>query len=74
MGVRTFPAITTGGGGGAGGLGGLCGGPVHPECGQGRGSGRGIPLGFPFGSCGVSGWVAVGTGVACKDLKEPVKV
>jgi len=34
LGVATFPAMITGGGGGAGGLGGLCGGPVLPECGR----------------------------------------
>jgi len=30
-------------------------------------------LGFPFGIGGASGWVAVGTGVACEDLKELAK-
>ena len=29
---------------------------------------------FPFGTCGVSGWVAVGTGVVCEDLEELVRV
>jgi len=31
-------------------------------------------LGFPFSTGGASGWVAVGTGVACKDLEELAKV
>jgi len=31
-------------------------------------------LGFPFGTSGVSDYVAVGTGVACKDLEELAKV
>ena len=31
-------------------------------------------MGFPFGTGVVSGWVAAGTGVACKDLEEPVRV
>jgi len=31
-------------------------------------------LGFPFGTGGVSGWVAAGTGVACEDLEELVRV
>jgi len=31
-------------------------------------------LGFPFGTGGVSGWVVIGTGVACKGLKELAKV
>jgi len=31
-------------------------------------------LGFPFGTGGVSGWVAVGTGVACKGLEELARV
>ena len=29
---------------------------------------------FPFSICGVSGWVAVGTGEACKDLEALAKV
>jgi len=31
-------------------------------------------LGFPFDVGGTSGWVAAGTGVVCKDLKEMAKV
>jgi len=31
-------------------------------------------LGFPFGTGGVSGWVAAGTGAACKDLEELARV
>jgi len=31
-------------------------------------------LGFPVGTGGVFGWVAAGTGVACEDLEEPVRV
>jgi len=31
-------------------------------------------LGFPFGAGGVSGWVVVGTGVACEDLEELARV
>ena len=31
-------------------------------------------MGFPFGTGGVSGWVAAGTGVACKDLEELARV
>ena len=31
-------------------------------------------MGFPFSTGGASGWVAVGTGVACKDLEELAKV
>ena len=31
-------------------------------------------MGFPFGAGGVAGWVAAGTGVACEDLEEPVRV
>jgi len=31
-------------------------------------------LGFPFGIGGVSGWVAVGTGVACEDPEELARV
>jgi len=31
-------------------------------------------LGFPFGTGGVSGWVVAGTGVACEDLEELVRV
>jgi len=31
-------------------------------------------LGFPFGTGGISGWVAVGTGAACEDLKELARV
>ena len=31
-------------------------------------------MGFPFGTGGVSGWVAVGTGVACEDLEVLAKV
>ena len=64
----------TTGGGGAGGLGGLCGGPVRPVRGRCGGTCGGIPLGFPFGAGGVPGWVAAGTGVACEDLEEPVRV
>ena len=67
--MATFPAMITGGRGGAGGLGGLWGGPVLP----GRGRGGGIS-GFPFGTGGVSGWVAAGTGVACKDFEELARV
>ena len=66
--------MITGGGGGAGGLGGLWGGPVVPERGRWGGTCGGVPLGFPFGTGGVFGWVAVGTGVACKDLEEPAGV
>jgi len=49
-----------------------CHGPLHPRsvfltC-------SGIPLGFPFGTGGASDWVAVGTGVACKGLKELARV
>ena len=31
-------------------------------------------MGFPFGTGGVSDWVAVGTGVACEDLEELARV
>ena len=31
-------------------------------------------MGFPFSAGGVSGWVAAGTGVACKDLEELARV
>jgi len=31
-------------------------------------------LGFPFGTGGVSGWVAAGTEVVCEDLEELVRV
>jgi len=31
-------------------------------------------LGFPFGTGGISDWVAAGTGVACEDLEELAKV
>jgi len=31
-------------------------------------------LGFPFGTGGASGWVAVGTGVACEGLEKLARV